>query len=122
MALLEFRSKAAAGFFLLPATFREICKVLGRPFTQSGSWTADELPQILDVLEKEVSSEKQRLAEQEAVLREKEASGRGYLTEHEEELRQQHENFVSFGMRTVPLREMLRAAIDKQVPVMWGIP
>ena len=58
MALLEFRSKAAGGFFLLPATFQEICKVLGRSFSQSGSWTVDELPQILETLEQEVAREK----------------------------------------------------------------
>lgn len=122
MALLEFRSKAAGGFFLLPATFQEICKVLGRSFSQSGSWTVDELPQILETLEQEVAREKKMLATEEATLREKEACGRGYPTEGEEQRRRQREDFVSFGMRTVPLREMLRAAIAKRVPVMWGIP
>ena len=122
MALLEFRSKAAGGFFLLPATFREICKVIGRPFAQSGCWSAEDLPQILEILEKEVLSEKQRLAEQEAAWREKEASGRGYPSQAEDEQRRQREDFVSFGMRTVPLREMLRASIKKNVPVMWGVP
>mgnify|MGYP002708998732 FL=1 len=122
MALLEFRSKAAGGFFLLPATFQEICKVLGRSFSQSGSWTVDELPQILETLEQEVAREKKMLATEEATLREKEACGRGYRTEDEEQRRRQREDFVSFGMRTVPLREMLRAAIAKRVPVMWGIP
>ena len=80
MALLEFRSKAAGGFFLLPATFQEICKVLGRSFSQSGSWTVDELPQILETLEQEVVREKKMLATEEATLREKEACGRGYPT------------------------------------------
>lgn len=122
MALLEFRSKAAGGFFLLPATFQEICKVLGRSFSQSGSWTVDELPQILETLEQEVVREKKMLATEEATLREKEACGRGYPIEDEEQRRRQREDFVSFGMRTVPLREMLRAAIAKRVPVMWGIP
>ena len=122
MALLEFRSKAAGGFFLLPATFQEICKVLGRSFSQSGSWTVDELPQILETLEQEVAREKKMLATEEATLREKEACGRGYPTADEEQRRRQREDFVSFGMRTVPLREMLRAAIAKRVPVMWGIP
>ena len=122
MALLEFRSKAAAGFFLLSATFQEVCKVLGRPFSQSGSWTVEELPQILDTLEKEVAREKQMLASQEAAFREKEACGRGYPTENEEDRRRQREDFVSFGMRTVPLRERICSAITKRVPVMWGIP
>jgi hypothetical protein len=44
MALLEFRSKAAGGFFMMPDTFRTVCKVLGRAYSESGSLPPEDIP------------------------------------------------------------------------------
>ncbi len=123
MALLEFRSKAAGGFFLMPETFKEVCKVLSRPYSESGSWPAEDLKEILQALEREVSQEKITRKNIEERIRQKSLEGRDYASfDKQEEERRQFENQVSFGMRTFPLREMLQAAIKKDVPVMWGVP
>ena len=123
MALLEFRSKAAGGFFLMPATFQEVCKVLSRNYSESGSWDAEDLEKILQILEREVTREKVERKNIGEMLRQKSLAGRGYAAiDRQEEEQRQFENQVSFGMRTFPLREMLRAAIKKGVPVMWGVP
>ncbi len=123
MALLEFRSKAAGGFFLMPETFKEVCKVISRPYAESGSWPAEDLQGILQALEAEVSREKITRKHIEETMRQKSLAGRDYEAfEKEEEQRRAFENQVSFGMRTFPLREMLQAAIKKRVSVMWGVP
>lgn len=123
MALLEFRSKASGGFFLMPETFKEVCKVLSRPYSESGSWPVEDLEGILQILEAEVSREKIARKRIEETIRQESLAGRDYASfDKQEEQRRQFENQVSFGMRTFPLREMLSAAIKKGVPVMWGVP
>jgi len=122
MALLEFRSKAAGGFFMMPATFKEVCRVAKRSFSPSGCWPLEDLPGILQSLEVEVLEEKKRLQEQEKRYREQELAGRGYPDFEQQEAQKRREEFVSFGMRTMPLREMLRLAIAKEQSIMWGVP
>ncbi len=122
MALLEFRSKCAGGFFLMPETFQEICKVVRCSYSERGCWPPNELKQILDLLEEEVAREKKQKAIGDEEFRKRELAGRGSLSFDVEEERQRRDNYVSFGMRTFPLREMIRESIKKQVPVMWGIP
>ena len=96
MSLLEFRSPAAGGFFMMPETFASICKVIGRPYAESGCWLPEYQAGIIEKLEAEIEREK--------VLLEK-AKER-----------------VSFAMRVFPLLEMLREAQKKEVKVMWGVP
>lgn len=122
MALLEFRSKCAGGFFLMPETFQEICKVVRCPYSERGCWPPNELKQILELLEEEVAREKKQKALGDEEFRKRELAGRGSSSFDVEEERQRRDNYVSFGMRTFPLREMIRESIKKQVPVMWGIP
>lgn len=123
MALLEFRSKAAGGFFLMPETFREICKVVSRPYSESGSWPKEDLTEILSRLDAEIARETATLSQINEESRQKDLAGREYLSfEEEDELQRVREKRVSFRMRTFPLREMLEAAIKKDVPIMWGVP
>ncbi len=123
MALLEFRSKAAGGFFLMPETFREICKVVSRPYSESGSWPKEDLKEILAKLDEEVNRETLALSQISEDCRQRELAGREYLSfEEEDELERVREKRVSFRMRTFPLREMLEASIKKDVPIMWGVP
>ena len=44
MAVLEFRSPASGGFFMMPTTFQGICEVLERPYAESGCWLPEDLP------------------------------------------------------------------------------
>lgn len=97
--------------------------MLSRPYSESGSWPAEDLKEILQALEREVSQEKITRKNIEERIRQKSLEGRDYASfDKQEEERRQFENQVSFGMRTFPLREMLQAAIKKDVPVMWGVP
>ena len=43
MALIEFRSKAAAGFYMMPASFSQVCKVWGRGYSEQGSIPPEDL-------------------------------------------------------------------------------
>lgn len=123
MALLEFRSPAAGGFFMMPTTFRSVCEVLNKSYAQEGCWLPEDLPHILTALEEEVEREKKLLEEQKAKRDERELAGRGaFLTYEEEEEEKKLLERVSFAMRVYPLIEMLRAAIKKEAKVMWGVP
>ena len=47
MAVLEFRSPASGGFFMMPTTFQGICEVLERPYSESGCWLPEDLPGVI---------------------------------------------------------------------------
>ena len=123
MSLLEFRSPAAGGFFMMPETFASVCKVIDRPYAESGCWLPEYQAAIIEKLEAEVARE-ESIKKRE---RERELAGRRVFKSFEEEEQEEEENKkakerVSFAMRVFPLLEMLRAAQKKQVKVMWGVP
>ena len=123
MALLEFRCKAAGGFFMMPDTFKTVCKVLGREYAESGSLPPEDIPACIARLEQEIETERVFMAEQAKKREEKERAGRsGFMTYEEEEEERKLAQRVSFRMRVFPLMEMLHAAAKKGVPVMWGVP
>ncbi len=124
MALLEFRSPAAGGFFMMPETFRLVCEVLGREYAESGCWLPEDIPPVLNTLKEEVAREKVLLAEREKRRRERELVGRFLSFEEEEEAKEEakEREKVSFGMRVFPLIEMLEVSVKKGKKVMWGVP
>lgn len=123
MGLLEFRSPAAGGFFMMPDTFRSVCKALDKDYAAEGCWLPEDLPEILRRIEQEVEREKILLAAQKAKREERERAGRSaFLSYEEEEEEKKLLERVSFGMRVFPLTEMLRLAIKKNAKVMWGVP
>lgn len=127
MALLEFRSPAAGGFFMMPETFATVCKVLNRPYAEQGCWLAQDLDAVIKALETEVRNETARLDEEKKLAREREArEAKCYRSYDEEEKaaeqKKRDEERVSFSMRVFPLLEMLRAARRKNAKVMWGVP
>lgn len=123
MGLLEFRSPAAGGFFMMPDTFRAVCKVLDKDYAAEGCWLPEDLPKILQLIEQEVAREKVLLEAQKAKREERERAGRSaFLSYEEEEEEKKLMQRVSFAMRVFPLTEMLRAAIKKKAKVMWGVP
>lgn len=127
MSLLEFRSPAAGGFFMMPETFASVCKVIDRPYAESGCWLPEYQAAIIEKLEAEVGREKVLLESIKKRERERELAGRRVFKSFEEEEQEEEENKkakerVSFAMRVFPLLEMLRAAQKKQVKVMWGVP
>ena len=107
----------------MPETFREICKVVSRPYSDRGSWPKEDLKEILSKLDAEIARETTTLSQIDEESRQRDLAGREYLSfEEEDELQRAREKRVSFRMRTFPLREMLEAAIKKDVPIMWGVP
>ncbi len=127
MSLLEFRSPAAGGFFMMPETFASICKVIGRPYAESGCWLPEYQAGIIEKLEAEIEREKVLLEALKKRERERELAGRSVFKsfeeeEKEEEEKKQAKERVSFAMRVFPLLEMLREAQKKEVKVMWGVP
>ena len=127
MSLLEFRSPAAGGFFMMPETFASVCKVIDRPYAESGCWLPEYQAAIIEKLEAEVAREKVLLESIKKRERERELAGRRVFKSFEEEEQEEEENKkakerVSFAMRVFPLLEMLRAVKKKQVKVMWGVP
>ncbi len=108
---------------MMPATFKEVCRVLEVKYAESGSWSAEDLPAKIQKLEEEVKRERILLEEDTRRFEEKEARGRAYedFDEIEEETKKRKER-VSFSMRIYPLLEMMKAAQTKDVPLMWGVP
>lgn len=124
MAVLEFRSPASGGIFMMPTTFQGICEVLGRPYAESGCWLPEDLPGVIEKIEAAVQREKEMIEETKKRQREHELKGKpGVLAwPDEEEEKKEQEIVVTFAMRAYPLLEMLHAAQTKKKKVMWGVP
>ena len=118
MALIEFRSKAAAGFYMMPASFSQVCKVWGRGYSEQGSIPPEDLPDLITRLEAAVKLEKERLAEEKQSSR--------YLSYAEEDEREKKRTEaaqrVPFSVRVYPLLEMMKKSQDAGVSIMWGVP
>lgn len=123
MALLEFRSRAAGGFFMMPETFKGICEVLGREYSESGCWLSEDLDEIIEKIETHVKHEKAQLEQVKKRSRERDLAGSGaFMTFAEEDEERRAQEKVSFAMRVFPLLDMLRAARDREEKVWWGVP
>ena len=111
MAVLEFRSPASGGFFMMPTTFQGICEVLERPYSESGCWLPEDLPGVIEKLQAAVDREKDMIDQGKKRERERELKGypgsNPWPDEEEEKKALEH---VTFSMRVFPLLEMLRAA------------
>ncbi|MEI3353554.1 MAG: DUF1840 family protein [Duodenibacillus massiliensis] len=88
MALIEFRSKAAAGFYMMPASFSQVCKVWGRGYSEQGSIPPEDLPDLITRLEAAVKLEKERLAEEKRQQELEEKQSSRYLSYAEEDERE----------------------------------
>ena len=47
MSLVLFSCRATGPFIMFEETARRVFKVLGRPWTETGAFSCDELPEIL---------------------------------------------------------------------------
>ena len=108
MALVIFRSKAAADITMFAESARRIFEIIGRPESARGVITAEQGPDALQRLLAAVEQEKaQYKAAADAANDDSENTGlqaRG----------------VTFSQRAFPLIEMLRAAQKKGADVTWG--
>jgi hypothetical protein len=108
MALVIFRSKAAAEITMFAESARRIFEIIGRPQSERGVITVDQIPDALQRLTAAVEQEKaQHKASADAG--DDEVASKGLQARG-----------VTFSQRAFPLIEMLRAAQKKKADVTWG--
>jgi hypothetical protein len=112
MALVVFRSKAAAEIFMFAETAHRLLQIVGQTDFVRGVIRADEVGPALDRLTAAVEQEKAALPEQRTSREQDERHGDA----HGERLLP-----ITLSQRAFPLIEMLRAAQRKRVDVTWGI-
>jgi hypothetical protein len=112
MALVVFRSKAAAEIFMFAETARRLLQIVGKADSERGVIRADEVAEALGRLSAAVEEEKAALREERARCDLDERSGDA----HSERMLP-----ITLGQRAFPLIEMLRAAQRKRVDVTWGV-
>jgi hypothetical protein len=112
MALVVFRSKAAAEIFMFAETARRLLQIVGKADSERGviraAEIADALSRLVAAVEQEKAQLQQERARQDLDERAGDAHGERVLP-------------ITLGQRAFPLIEMLRAAQRKQVDVTWGV-
>jgi len=112
MALVVFRSKAAAEIFMFAETAQRMLQIVGKADSQRGVIRAEEIDAALHSLVSAVEAEKAELRNASLRRETQERAGRPAG----EPLPP-----ITLGQRAFPLVEMLRAASRKRVDVTWGI-
>jgi ElaB/YqjD/DUF883 family membrane-anchored ribosome-binding protein len=112
MALVVFRSKAAAEIYMFAETAQRLLQIAGKAAGERGVIRPEELDDALQRLTAAVDQEKADLRQQRARrdVDEREGSAQGEPLPP-----------VTLGQRAFPLIEMLRAAQRKRVDVTWGV-
>jgi hypothetical protein len=112
MALVVFRSKAAAEIYMFAETARRLLSIVGKDESDRGVIRADEVGAALERLTAAVEREKAELSDERAA---------GQLDERAGDVRGGDALPITLGQRAFPLIGMLRAAQKKQVDVTWGV-
>ncbi len=112
MALVVFRSKAAAEIYMFAETAGRLLQIVGKTESERGVIRAEEVGEALNRLAAAVEQEKTELRNERA---RREADDRTGDAHSERVLP------ITLGQRAFPLIEMLRAAQRKQVDVTWGV-
>lgn len=114
MALVVFRSKAAAEIFMFAETAQRMLQIIGKAEAERGVIRGPDLDLALQRLVEAVEAEKSALrdarAQRERDDRHGEAVGAAAALPP-----------ITLGQRAFPLIEMLRAASRKGVDVTWGV-
>ncbi len=116
MALVAFSSRATGPFIMFEETARGIFKLLGEPWVGEGAWAPEDLPGILAELDRLEALDKDR---------ERQCRAEELKAEFENDdpvLKKEREERVHLYQRLVPLQDMIRRSIKKDVPVVWGKP
>lgn len=109
MALVIFRSKAAADIIMFGENARRIFEIIGRPESPRGVITAEQVPDALQRLTAAVEQEKGQ-----------QSAAPGREGSEESATHGAQARGVTFSQRAFPLIEMLRAAQKKNADVTWG--
>jgi hypothetical protein len=109
--IIEFRSKAAGGFFMTESVMRMVFVAIGQEFSSKGIFTEAQIPEI-----------RGRLV---AAIDQSRKQDQSRLNQHDESVREGltalQELPIGLSQRAFPLLEMLTAAEKKKVPVVWGV-
>ena len=111
MALVVFRSKAAAEIFMFAETAQRLLQIIGQQGGARGVIPAEEVADALHQLLGAVEQEKADLRQERARREPDERAGNAYGEPAP----------ITLAQRAFPLIEMLRAAQRKRVDVTWGI-
>jgi hypothetical protein len=112
MALVVFRSKAAAEIFMFAETAQRMLQIIGKDDAQRGVIRGADIGVALQRLQDAVEAEKSALRDAQA--RQQDGERRG-------ESGAEALPPITLGQRAFPLLEMLRAAERKGVDVTWGV-
>jgi len=112
MALVVFRSKAAAEIFMFAETAQRMLQIIGKDDAQRGVIRGADVAIALQRLQDAVEAEKSALRD--ARTRQQDDERRG-------EPGGEALPPITLGQRAFPLIEMLRAASLKGVDVTWGV-
>jgi Domain of unknown function (DUF1840) len=112
MALVVFRSKAAAEIYMFAESARRLLQIVGKADSERGVIRAEEVDDALYRLTAAVEQEKAELRDERTRREVDERTGNA----HSERVLP-----VTLGQRAFPLIEMLRAAQRKRVDVTWGV-
>lgn len=108
MALVIFRSKAAADITMFAENARRIFEILGRPESPRGVITSEQAADALQRLNAAVDEERALHKPGPDRAEDNEPSQGGQA------------RGITFSQRAFPLMEMLRAAQKKGADVTWG--
>lgn len=109
MALVAFRSRAAAEIFMFAETAQRMFDILGRTPSSQGVITPEQLPDAIARLTQAVEQEKAQ------------AKNTPGEDEDAEDGQAQAAQNISLAQRAFPLLEMLHAAEKRKVEVTWGV-
>ena len=112
MALVVFRSKAAAEIFMFAETAQRLLQIVGKTDFVRGVIRSDEVGDALDSLSAAVEQEKAALREQRA---------RRETDEHGSDADSERPQAITLGQRAFPLLQMMHAAQRTRVDVTWGV-
>lgn len=119
MALVTFQCKSCAPFLMFADSASEIFKMLDVPFTTSGVFRNDQLPDILEKIDASYNESKARVEEITAMLEKEISSSRIQKAEELSCDLELFRNRVHLFQRLFPLQEMMRRAIKHGDHVLW---
>ena len=111
MALVVFRSRAAAEIYMFTESARRIFEIIGKADAPRGVITAEQVPQALALLQAAVDAEREQLKAQADEAEDADRRGEQAPAPRA----------ITLGQRAFPLLAMLRAAQADGVEVTWGV-
>ncbi len=122
MALIQFECVAAGPFIMFKESAQKIFEVIGENFKEQGAFPVEDLPGILEKLENAEKADKEKAAEEAAMIEavQRASTYDQELREKEEMQKTKQKERIRLYQRVVPLQNMIRRAIKHKEVVTWG--